>query len=766
VIVKRIVVFAVTAAFTALALIELRVRESAPDSVPATQFSALRAIETVRDLARAPHPVGTPEHERVRDAIVRRLKALGLQPEVHAAVAANEAFASRWSAPTPMGRVENVVARLPGTAGGAAIVLMAHYDSAPHSPGAADDASGVAIVLETAAALLAGGPRRHDVILLLTDAEEVGLLGAHAFVEQHTWARSGVRAVINLEARGHEGPSLLSEATPGSGWLIRELADGASPPLIDSLFFEVGKVLPNETDLTVWRRRGHAGVNLAFIGGLTHYHNSLDRPEHLSLGSLQEQGDATLALARRLVAGNGAATAEDVVAFQIFGRNTILYSVTAARFLGFLAAISLFGAVAFGLWRGYLESRRLLAGLAATLGVSIAVAIGTTILWFAVTLAQPAYRTTLMGDVHASGMVAIGLIACAVGLFGQLWISAARRLGEANLWAGALIVWLLLLIGAMAAAPGASHVPTWTLLGATPGLVLLMTRSPRTWLGAPLGAMPAVVLVAPLIAVLFTAVSVSMSAVPVLLLGLLLAALTPVMSAVSGSSGRRLYAGVSIVGALVLAIAALQARFDAEHPRPDDVFYIQDLDTQSAHWGSTDARVDAWTRSFLTDTPGAGQLPEHLPTAPENAPVLPGSMLLAPAPQLDLPAPEVAIEHDEIRDGVRRVRLRVRSRRHAPLITLFARSGPAITVAVVDGQPVRGDFDGRRWSLRYWSAPPEGIPVELTLAAPGRLELRVTDESYGLPDAGVSTARPPDTMAVPFMGFIPEATIVAHTVEI
>src|SRR5690606_26753261 len=75
-----------------------------------------------------------------------------------------------------VGRVHNVSAVIEGTAPTGRIVLAAHYDSVPSGPGAADDGAGVAAILEAARALQAGGPPENDVVLLLTDGEERGLL--------------------------------------------------------------------------------------------------------------------------------------------------------------------------------------------------------------------------------------------------------------------------------------------------------------------------------------------------------------------------------------------------------------------------------------------------------------------------------------------------------------------------------------------------------------------------------------------------------------
>ena len=131
--------------------------------------------------------------------MLTQLRALGLDPQVQEATGVGTRYAEA-------GRVRNVLARLPGrTPGGRAVVLMSHYDGVGGGPAAGDDAAGTAAILETLRALRAGPPLAHDVIALITDGEEAGLLGAAAFVREHPWAKD-VGVTLNFEARGTARP--------------------------------------------------------------------------------------------------------------------------------------------------------------------------------------------------------------------------------------------------------------------------------------------------------------------------------------------------------------------------------------------------------------------------------------------------------------------------------------------------------------------------------------------------------------------------------
>jgi hypothetical protein len=95
----------------------------------------------------------------------------------------------------------NIHSVLPGDGVGR-VVLMAHYDSVWNTPGAYDNASGVAVVLEVAARL-AADPLAVTVDVLLTGGEELGLLGGAAFVAQlDAGEQQDIAYVLNVEGMG------------------------------------------------------------------------------------------------------------------------------------------------------------------------------------------------------------------------------------------------------------------------------------------------------------------------------------------------------------------------------------------------------------------------------------------------------------------------------------------------------------------------------------------------------------------------------------
>ena len=154
-------------------------------------------------------------------------------------------------------------------------------------------------ILEGLRAYLANNKQpKNDIIILFSDAEELGLLGASAFVNNHLWAKD-VGLVLNFEARGSGGPSYMLMETNGGNKNLIENFSKANPkyPVANSLMYSIYKMLPNDTDLTVFREDGDIdGYNFAFIDDHFDYHTAQDSYERLDRNSLEHQASYLMPL--------------------------------------------------------------------------------------------------------------------------------------------------------------------------------------------------------------------------------------------------------------------------------------------------------------------------------------------------------------------------------------------------------------------------------------------------------------------------------------
>ncbi|MFD2498069.1 M20/M25/M40 family metallo-hydrolase [Rhizorhabdus histidinilytica] len=243
-----------------------------------------------------------------------------------------------------------------------ALLLMAHHDSVWGSPGAADDAMGVAAALEIARALRAQGTTERDVILLFTDSEELGLNGAKAFfgdgAPPHPLA-AHVGAIVNMEARGG-GRANMFETGPGNGEMMQLYADRVTRPATNSLAVLIYDLMPNYTDYTIAKHKGVPGFNLATLDRAFAYHSPLATPAVVDPGSVQDMGDQALALASALAFAAELPARSDNAAFaDLLGRVTIVYPAAAGWGL-LLVSAALVGAA----WRRRRPAPRAVGGAA------------------------------------------------------------------------------------------------------------------------------------------------------------------------------------------------------------------------------------------------------------------------------------------------------------------------------------------------------------------------------------------------------------------
>jgi len=534
----------------------------ASDRVPLSEFSAERAVKHIAVIARAPHPINSPEHDAVRDYILNTLRQIGVTPQVQRTTDVNETYGVD-------GAVENIVCRLPGATREKAVLLVAHYDSVAAGPGASDDGVAVAALLESARAFKLLPQLKRDVIILFTDGEEPGLLGARAFVSEHPWARD-VGVVLNFEARGTRGPSLMFETSSENGWLISNFGRAASHPAANSLSYEIYKRMPNDTDFTIFRRAGYSGLNFAFIDGLVSYHTPHDSIDAVNLGSLQHHGDYILELTRQFGnAASGDPKEANSVYFDVLGQALVRYSRATSIFLCGLAALLFVVACVLGLRSKSLRIGPSLVGIIlAVLGIVAVVAGAEAAAWLTSAVQSPRIRAGLMSNTgwYILGFSAIGL-ACSLAMYSLV----VRRIGSDNLMIGGVLVWLGLGLATTIYFAGASYLFIWPMLFVLLGWIAVVVKrsaSVNTKSGLlALSGIPAIVLMAPMMHKIVWAFSAQSTLIVSVLLGLLLVLLIGPIGLEKVSNRWLLPAAVFVfgLGVLIAAIAVSPAATQETH---------------------------------------------------------------------------------------------------------------------------------------------------------------------------------------------------------
>ena len=345
----------------------------APTTAGPTQFSAERAMASINRLADEPHSVLNREaHDRARDDVIGMFADLGYTADVHSDPLFDfsipedketfDMLSAEQQAAVKDAPAETIVVDVPGKSE-RTMALMAHYDSATDSDGdrarfttsgdsygAADDGYGVATIVETLRALKAEGRQPENSLkIVITDAEEIGLVGARNEMRHHRADYENVDLVLNLEARGTSGPALMFETSPNNSAVAGYFLSHVKQPVTGSLFSSLYARMPNTTDMAALIPEGFTVLNIAAIGEAEHYHHSTDAPRYVDHSTLQHYGDQVLGLTRAWAFDGQAPTLTadgDLHFFQLWRGMTVHYPAAVGTGLGCLAIIAAIGAVA------------------------------------------------------------------------------------------------------------------------------------------------------------------------------------------------------------------------------------------------------------------------------------------------------------------------------------------------------------------------------------------------------------------------------------
>ena len=729
-------------------------------------FDGRRVAERLRSLCAESHFIGTPAHREVfRYLLAEAAKNPGVQVQSQTV----EATYRAWD-PIAIATVNNVVARLAGTQGEHSVLVVAHYDSAPTSPGAADDGTAVAAMLEVLR-LMASGPRpRNDLLFLFADAEEVGSMGASAFLEALTPAeRERIATVLNFDARGNRGPVVMFETSHDNGWLIEQFATASPSPVGHSLASTVYGLLKNDTDFSIFRNAGMNGLNFAYFDGLEVYHSRGESADAVDPRSIQHQGEQMLALVRRLAHADLSHVASPpVIYFDVLGLFVIRYGFWLGRVL----------ALGCGLGLGLLLFRGVRSGLLrpGRCGVALAIALGAVVLpsllawlsWSLVRWLEPRYRL-LPGETSASTeQYFIGLLVLSAAVVAWGAQGMRRLLTPAEWSVGALGPWTALAVLSAFLLPGTSYFFQWPQLCELGVLALLLraqrpsTEAPSLALGlAPLLFIPSLVLVVPFTRLLYAAFGMTGIATVIALWSMWWTLLVPLLRSLLGGALAWCAPLGAVAGSLLFLTAFVQRVFDSSQPSMDSLAYLLDLDQKKAFWVSADPFLDEWTGPIL----GADARQEHLE---HDFPYVDWKVFVAETAVREFPAPEFDVLADT-RDGARRqISLRLRPRLDVSMLEL--RVSPAkLLGADVAGKHYGPDELRSEWGrliFQFWTPPPAGVDLTLLVDEALPLELRLSEVQYGSASTQplFPRPRPADKSPYPF-GWFSDSVRVTRAVR-
>jgi hypothetical protein len=744
-----------------VALSHLMPPAEVPASASATEFSAERAMENLKVIAREPHPTGSIANARVRDYIVEQLRLQGLEPRIQRTGIAS--LMDIFPGPYGAGTVENILARLKGSNSTGAVLLMAHYDSVAAAPGATDDGSGVVTLLETLRALRIGAPPRNDVIIVFTDGEELGAVGVQGFVDEHPWAKE-ISVALNLDAGGSCGPASISETKHLHEWLVHEIAKTVPHPLTASLdvFPRWAGLDSTELDSAIPTLDG------GYSGCRTAYHTRMDNLQNLDPRSIQDEGNYTLAVARDLANLDLKRTPAKhrLVYFTFFGR-LIIYPMAWVLPLMIITLALFVGVLLLAFRRGHLSARGL--GLSLLLWPTAAAAASGAVafLWWvlqALHLVNSSFESAYNAPAYALGFLAFTIAATS-----SLYVTFRRKAGALDLAMSAFLLCMALLVLTYFFAPGTSFLLMWPLFFALlplgVGLALDRPDSKLLRLVQLICAGIPVFLFTLLIwdlAILESGVMQTMVSLTIFTV-VLLALLAPQLEVMTAHRKWLLPGAPAVLSLGFISFGAFHSGYDALHPRPDSIAYWLNADTGKGSWISLDERPDGWTSQFLTG--GIERNKIDIFGAPGGE-----SVLKTDAPPLKLPAPKIVALDDSVSGNERILHLRLTSLRHADVLWV-AFEKVTVLRATIGGKKLPSktvEPNDRLWGFYYAVPPADGIELDIVVGLADAPRLTLTDQTNSLSDIPGLHIKPRTEAQMPLHYYpaFDSTILVSHSISV
>lgn len=716
---------------------------------PKSNFSTQRALVHLNEISQKPHYLGSEAHQEVQNYIVKTLEDLGLETQLQTDYAIGEW--GNFSKPT------NILARIKGSEEGKALLLMSHYDSHPHSSfGASDAGSGVVTILEGLRAFLNNNKTpKNDIIILITDGEELGLNGADIFVNKHPWAKD-VGLAVNFEARGSGGASImLVETNKGNANLIKGFVN-ANPefPLGNSLFYSIYKLLPNDTDLTRFREDADIdGFNFAFVDDHFDYHTALDTYDRLDSNTLEHQGTYLMAMLNYFSEANLSElkSIDDLVYFNVPFFKMVTYPFSWILPLFILAVLVFVLLLFYGFKRRKIELKPVGAGFLAFLSALTASIILGVFGWKLLLLFYPEYGEILHGFTYNGHTYIAAFVCITLALSLLVYSKVYKPENTASLLVAPLFFWLII-SGVMAfKLKGASFFIVPVYFGLLSFLVLLRRKRPRLML-LTLLAFPLLFMFSPMVQMFPVGLGLKMLVASTVLVVLMFGLLISVFAVFKHK--RRWGMLFLLFGLYYLVSAHFTSDFNKERPKPNSLMYVLDADENSAKWMTYDKMLDDWTAHFFDKT--SKDTSGIVFSSKYNTKI----QFAKTAEVKTVPQPIIEIANDTVIGDFRSVDICITPLREVQRMEFFADTSYVFHKVNINGLDVKADKDSTVFSkrkserlLRYYVSENEPLELKITIPKAQNTEFLLYEASYDLLDNDLFDVpdRYPRTIPKPFV---------------
>ena len=571
-----------------------------------TDFSLNNALHHLKNISQKAHFTGSKEHKIVQNYIVNKLQELGFETEIQIQTAINK----KWIAATT---TENILARFKGTTKGKALMLLSHYDSNPHaSLGASDAGSGVVTILEGIRAYLAKNETpKNDIIILISDAEELGLLGAQAFVDEHKWAKD-VGLVLNFEARGSGGPSYMLMETNGKNSKLLSEFLKAKPnfPAANSLMYSIYKKLPNDTDLTVFRQDANInGFNFAFIGDHFDYHTAQDSYERLDRETLLHQADY-LTTSLQYFANSDLEnlnSEEDYVYVNFPFLKLLTYPFAYVTPMLIIAIILFIVLLFFGFSMNKITIKGALKSFIPFLLSLVLCGLFSFYGWKLLQIIHPQYKDMLHGFTYNGYTYIIAFVFLNLWLLLKVYKYFKKQEKPTDLLIAPIFIWLIINILISNSLKGAGFfiIPVFTALIILAINVLMNLEQRAKRILFTILCIPTIYIFAPMIKMF----PVGLGLKNLVISGVIIALIFGLMILTFYQKKSKWMLKLSGVFTIIFFVyASYNSGFSVDNKKPNSIVYIQNSDDKTAYFGTYNTTLDSYTKQIFDETATKGSI--------------------------------------------------------------------------------------------------------------------------------------------------------------
>lgn len=742
------------------AIFYVMVPQNEEQNVPLNEFSTNRALAHVKKITQKPHYIGSEGHQEVVTYLFDELKQLGLSPQIQEGFTLSDGGILVNS--------KNVLARIKGTETGKALLLLSHYDSAPHSKslGASDDASGAAAILESVRTHLHNKQQaKNDIIILFSDAEEIGLNGAALFVSKHPWAKE-VGAVINLEARGSAGPGyMLMETNEGNSKMVDAFGSSKlSKPNSNSLMYSIYKMLPNDTDLTVFRTLGKIqGFNFAFIDNHFNYHTAQDSYQNLDQRTMAHQGANLYPLMNYLANSDltNLNSTQDKVYFSVpFGFISYPFEWIVPMLIIALALTLII--IFIGLSKRVLVPSEIGKGfLKFILALVVSGGFGF-FAWRLLLKLYPRYNDIQQGFTYNGHDYIYGFASIALAFCFIIYQTKDTKRKEYNHFIAPLILWLLINAGVALYLKGAAFL----IIPVLSGLILLgyfvITQKSNPILNF-IVSLPSLVILVPFVEMFPIGLGLKILFVSSVLVVLIFGLLLPILGSFQN---KKVYFFLFLaLGFCFIGKAHLNADYLENKAKPNSLVYIQNSEEGKAYWATYDKNLDEWTKGYLGEKPTDAQ---KLNSNKMYSKYKSGFTFMASAPMKNLPKSTVNFIQDSISGSYRNFIIDIVPNRKLNRIDVFSNGGrpEQLKANNVEDIVFKSNIENAKSNkiLTYYITDSISLRLQFRIPAKQKLDLSIKESSFDLlehPQFSI-TKRKPWMMPTPFV--LNDAIIVEHRI--